>query len=164
MWMTLATPTMPGWRQWPSTSMTQVAKRFHLICSHFRNLEREYSFHRLGSYLCRQGMMLEQYSGCLSAKRCFTTHEWWVMYFCERFSTLDYAQVILYASHKDFVEKVVEKLEAHWWSLCQSDDLNGIKSGFNCIDWNLSNPIQSNPIRPLIAYAATSVSDGVIDE
>ena len=28
MWMTLATRTMPGWRQWPSTFMTQVVRRF----------------------------------------------------------------------------------------------------------------------------------------
>ena len=30
------------------------------------------------------------------------------------FITLDYMQVVLYASHKDFVEKVVDKLGAHW--------------------------------------------------
>ena len=41
----------------------------HLILSQFENLEREYFIRRLGSYLCRQVMTLEQYSGCLSTKR-----------------------------------------------------------------------------------------------
>ena len=33
---------------------------------------------------------------------------------CRVFITLAYMQVVLYASHKDFVEKVVDKLGAHW--------------------------------------------------
>ena len=44
------------------------------------------------------------------------TDEWLTVFnICMKY-TLDHMQVILYASHKDFVEKVVEKLEAHWWS------------------------------------------------
>ena len=40
-----------------------------LILLHF--LKETLYLHRLGSYLCRQEMMLEQYSGCLSTKRYF---------------------------------------------------------------------------------------------
>ena len=88
-------------------------KEDHLLLSHFRHLEEEYFSRRLDSYLCRQAMMLEQYSGCLSTKRYDTSHEGFAAYVGLLIDMYN-MQVILYASHKDFVEKVVEKLEAHW--------------------------------------------------
>ena len=82
-----------------------------LILLHF--LKETLYLHRSGSYLCRQEMMLEQYSGCLSTKRYDTSHEGFAAYVGLLIDMYN-MQVILYASHKDFVEKVVEKLEAHW--------------------------------------------------
>ena len=135
MWMIPVIPTIPGWRLWPSISTIQVARR----CA-TKNLDNSFFYifenFRLVSCLCRLGMMQEQSSGCLLMQRWLSSPRWNSI--SEMFPIFNcyhlIFQVILYASHKDFVEKVVEKLGAHWWTVDRSVDANSFVF-MNTINW-----------------------------
>ena len=115
MWMILAILTIPGWRLWPSISTTQVARRcatrklgnsiFNIVFANFQ----------VGQLPLQAGDDAGAIQWMpLDAKVVVVTQM--RFNFKEMFRICSHLifQVILYASHKDFVEKVVEKLGAHW--------------------------------------------------
>ena len=116
MWMILAILTIPGWRLWPSISTTQVARRCatkKLYNSFFYIFEN----FQVGQLPLQAGddagaiqwMPLDAKVVVVTQMR-FNFKEMFRIFNCSH----SIFQVILYASHKDFVEKVVEKLGAHW--------------------------------------------------
>ena len=108
MWMILVIPTIPGWRLWPSISTTQVAKR----CA-TKKLDNSFFYIFENFQVGQLPLQAGDDAGAiqwmpLDAKVVVVTV--FPIFNCYHLIF----QVILYASHKDFVEKVVEKLGAHW--------------------------------------------------